>query len=242
MSKDSRITYHLQELEMARNQKSPFHAMPSFSENDSAILDIGCGIGQTLVASSLENSKLLVGIDIDLDSLIYGQRQFGYINFINGTAECLPFQSESFDFVISRVSLPYTNIPMSLKEIRRVLKKDGNVWFTLHHFSMLLRSFIKSMLTSMLMLLTLQGKSVSVRKNISISKSVVFYTYVIVNGIYFHIFGKQFAFPVHGNLYGKYESFQTESGIIKALENAGFINPTIQRGKMIFAVTAQNGA
>ena len=217
MSKDSRITYHLQELEIAHNQKSPFYAMPSFSENDTAILDIGCGIGQILVASGLENRKLLVGIDIDLDSLIYGQRQFGYINFVNGTAECLPFQSESFDFVISRVSLPYTNIPKSLKEIRRVLKKDGKVWFLLHPFSMLLRSYIKSMLTLQV-------------------KKVVFYTYVIVNGMYFHIFGKQFA------VYGIYESFQTESGIIKALENAGFRHPTIQRGKRIFAVTAQSGA
>ncbi len=225
MSKDSRITYprasityHLQELEIARNQKSPSHGMPSFSENDTAILDIGCGIGQTLVASSLENGKLLVGIDIDLDSLIYGQRQFGYINFINGTAECLPFQSESFDFVISRVSLPYTNIPKSLKEIRRVLKKDGKVWFLLHPFPMVLRNLKKSMFTLQI-------------------KKVVFYTYVIVNGIYFHIFGKQFASPV----YGIYESFQTESGMIKALENAGFRHPTIQREKMIFAVTAQNG-
>jgi len=235
MSKDSRITYHLKELEIARNPNSPGHAMPSFSENDTAILDIGCGIGQTLVASSLENCKLLVGVDIELDSLVYGQRQFGYINFINGTAECLPFQSESFDLVISRVSLPYTNIPKSLKEIRRVLKKDGRVWFTLHPFSKLLKSFIKRMLK----LLTLQSESVSERKNVSISKSVAFYTYVIVNGLYFHIFGKQFAFPVYGKLYGKYESFQTESGIIKALENAGFRNPTIQRGKRIFAVTAQ---
>jgi ubiquinone/menaquinone biosynthesis C-methylase UbiE len=226
MSKDSRITYHLQELEIARNPKSPFHAMPSFSENDTAILDIGCGIGQTLVASSLENGKLLVGIDIDLDSLIYGQRQFGYINFVNGTAEWLPFQSESFDFVISRVTLPKTNIPKSLNEIRRVLKKGGKVWFTLHPFSMSLRNFKKSMLA----LLTLK------------SKSVFFHTYVMVNGIYFHIFGKQFAYPVYGKLYGKYESFQTESGIIRALENAGFRNPTIQKGNIIFAVTAQNGA
>jgi ubiquinone/menaquinone biosynthesis C-methylase UbiE len=138
----------------------------------------------------------------------------------------LPFQSESFDFVISRVTLPYTNIPKALKEIRRVLKKDGKVWFTLHPFPMALMNFKKSMLA----LLTLQ------------SKSVVFHTYVIVNGIYFHIFGKQFAFPVYGKLYGKCESFQTESGIIRALENAGFRNPSIQREKRIFTVTAQNGA
>lgn len=226
MTKDSRISYHLQELEIARDQQSPFHAMPRFSENDNAILDVGCGIGQTLVASGLKNSKLLVGIDIDLDSLIFGQRQFGYINFTNGTAECLPFKSESFDFVISRVTLPKTNIPKSLKEIRRVLKKDGKVWFTLHPFSMSLSNFKKSILA----LLTFK------------SKSVFFHTYVIVNGIYFHIFGKQFAYPVFGKLYGKYESFQTESGIIRALENAGFRNPTVQKGKIIFAVTAQNGA
>ena len=43
--------------------------------------------------------------------------------------------SNSFDLVISRVSLPYTDIPQSLSEIARVLREDGRVWLSLHPFS-----------------------------------------------------------------------------------------------------------
>lgn len=215
MSINSRITYHLRELEIARNQESPYHVMPRFSETDQAILDIGCGIGQTFVASSLENGKLLVGLDIDLDSLLYGQSQFAYINYVNGTAECLPFQSDSFDFVISRVTLPLTNIPKSLMEVRRVLKETGRVWFTLHSFSITLKQLKNSVLKFQI-------------------KDIIFRIYVIANGILFHLFQKQFAFPVNN----RYESFQTESGITKVLKNAGFRNLAIQKGTH-FTVTAQ---
>jgi hypothetical protein len=34
--------------------------------------------------------------------------------------------------VITRVSLPYTNINTSLMKVRRVLRKGGKLWMTLH--------------------------------------------------------------------------------------------------------------
>ena len=37
--------------------------------------------------------------------------------------------------VITRVSLPYTNINTSLMKVRRVLRKGGKLWMTLHPFS-----------------------------------------------------------------------------------------------------------
>ena len=218
MSINSPISYHLRELEIARNQEPPYYVMPRISENDKAILDIGCGIGQTFVASSIENGKLLVGLDIDLDSLLYGKGQFSYINYVNGTAECLPFKSDSFNFVFSRLSLPYTDIPRSLSEIRRVLKEDGNVWFVLHSFSRTLKELKKSV----------------VKFGI---KGTILRIYVIANGIFLHLFGKQFAFPLHN----RYESFQTESGITKALKKAGFRNIAIHRVTH-FIVTAQKMA
>lgn len=217
MNKTSAINYHLNELEIARSSESLHFSMPKFSENDQVILDIGCGIGQTFVASNLENSKLLIGIDIDIDSLIYGRRQFGYISFINGNAEFLPFQSNSFDFIVSRVALPYTNIPKSLLEVQRVLRKDGRVWLTLHSFFMTLGQLKEAVFEFHI-------------------KDVIFKSYVIVNGVVFHLTGKQFAFPLNR----KYESFQTESGITKAMKEAGFKNINISKGKH-FIVTAEKG-
>jgi ubiquinone/menaquinone biosynthesis C-methylase UbiE len=212
---DPKIKYHIEELEVARNRELPHHVVPDYLDRDRAILDIGCGIGQTFIASNLENGRLLVGLDIDLDSLLYGRNQFGHINYANGTAKCLPFQNNSFNFVISRVSQPYTNIPESLVEIKRVLKEGGRVWFTLHPFSMTLRHLERLVL------------KFRVRK-------IIFCIYVIANGIVFHLFGKLFAFPFRN----RYESFQTKSGITRVLKNIGFTNVAIQRGKH-FLVSAQ---
>lgn len=215
---NSKIIYHLEELEIARNPVSPYYVMPKISEKAETILDIGCGIGQTFVASGLGSGKLLVGLDVDLDSLLYGHSQFGYLAYVNGKAECLPFHSDSFDFVISRVSLPYTNIPKSLMEIRRVLRRNGMIWLTLHPFSMTLYQLKTSVLKFEI-------------------KAVIFRVYVVVNGILFHLFGKQFAFPVRK----RYESYQTKSRIVTALKNIGFTNLTVQKG-VHFIVTGQKKA
>jgi ubiquinone/menaquinone biosynthesis C-methylase UbiE len=215
----SKINYHLQELQIARDSGLGSHILPDFSENDHVILDIGCGIGQTLCATRQRgNNKLLVGLDIDHTSLEYGRLQFSYIEFVNGGAEFLPFRDSSFDLVISRVSLPYTNIPRALSEIRRVLKQEGKVWFTLHPFSTLRKDLKNSVL----------------HLNF---RDVLFRFYVLTNGIVFHFSGRQFALPFTE----KYESFQSEAGIVRALINAGFKNYTVQNGRH-FVVTAQRGA
>ena len=91
MTGNPRITYHLRELEIARNPNSEFHYLPEFSKEDLVVLDIGCRIGQTFAAIALESATLLVGLDVDLEAQTYGHQQFEHINFVNGTAECLPF-------------------------------------------------------------------------------------------------------------------------------------------------------
>lgn len=215
MSENSNINYHLKELGIARNLESPQRVMPDFTENDRAILDIGCGIGQTIVASNLGGDRLLVGIDPDLECLVYGNAQFDGINFINGTAESLPFKADSFDMVFSRVALPYTNIPNSLLEIERVLHNNGKVWLLLHPFSMAIKGL----------------KDAVVKLSF---KKIILQIYVLGNGIYFHLFGKVFAFP----LLRRFESFQSITGIRRAMAKAGFENIIISRGIHIL-VTAQ---
>jgi len=201
MTNDPDIAYHLRELEIAHDTTNTYHAMPEFLETDQAILDVGCGIGQTFVASQRIYGKFLVGLDIDLKCLNYGNRHFAYIAYVNGTAECLPFRAGLFDLVISRVSLPYTNIQQSLSDANRVLKNNGRVWFTLHPFSMTMKHLIRSLLKFEF-------------------KDVIYRSYVLLNGIVFHCCGKQFPFILGKR--NRYESFQTTSRMYRAMKSAGF--------------------
>jgi len=126
-----------------------------------------------------------------------------------GQAESLPYADAQFDMVIARVSLVYTDLTASLAEIRRVLKKGGTVWMVLHHISVpwaLARS----------------GNW----------KNRVFFAYIVVNSIFFHLTRKQFSFR------GKYESFQTRGGISRALSKSGFRNISIDTTKG-FVVAAE---
>jgi len=214
---NSKIAYHLRELEIARNPEWPQHSMPEFSKSSHAILDIGCGIGQTFVASKLENDRALVGLDIDLECLTYGRHQFGHIKFVNGAAERLPFRDKSFDFVLSRVTLPCTNIPQSLAEIARVLKENGRIWLTLHSFS-----------------LTTKQLNQSIRR--LAVKDIIFRSYVIANGMLFHVFGRLIAFPVNRRC----ESFQTKSGMEKCMKRIGFGEICVQEGNHLVC-TARKG-
>lgn len=214
MEVSDRIKYHLVELEVASNPESEFHVQPSFSDADQVVLDIGCGIGQTLIASKLEDRELVVGMDIEMESLVYGSQNYETIQFINGKAESLPFADASFDKVISRVALPYTDIPQSIAELQRVLKPGGTIWITLHPLSKTLQQFSAS------------------TKALNIN-GIAFRSYVILNGIFFHLFGKLFRWP-RGNVM---ESFQTRGAMSRCLNASGFHEVSFEN-KRYFKCTA----
>jgi len=198
MTTDPIIDYHLTELERARHVASTHYAMPEFLDTDQAILDIGCGIGQTFVASEKIHGKLLVGLDVNLKCLDYGRSQFDYIEYVHGSAEHLPFRGQAFDLVIARVSLPYTDIYHSVSDAHRVLKPNGRVWLTLHPFSMTMKELIHAIAQFDV-------------------KEIVLRSYVLIHGVIFHLFGKQFS------LFNKrYESFQTIGRMRRVMKYAGF--------------------
>jgi SAM-dependent methyltransferase len=207
-SESTVIAYHLSELATARDPESPYHAMPGFGPDTKAVLDIGCGIGQTLVASGLQNA-FLVGLDTDAEALAYGHRQFSHIYFVNGSAESLPFDDGAFDCVVSRVSLPYTNLTKSLSEVSRVLADNGTVWLTLHGVDYALKGFFRALR--------------SLR-----AKALLFRTYVIVNGIVFHIGGRLF-WLLDAKRMKRYESFQTIGSMTRALKRNGFADVEVRR-------------
>ena len=205
----SGIAYHLGELKVARNPAAPAHCMPQFSPADRAILDIGCGIGQTFVAAGLGPDRRLVGLDMDLECLSWGRSRYPHIEFVHAAAERLPFPDQSFDLVVSRVTLPLTDIPRSLREIEQVLKSGGRLWFTLHPLSKAIKE----------MKIALRKRSI---------KDVLFRGYVIANGLWFHFLGRQFRCPFKRS---RIESFQTERSIRRCMREAGFTDVRLERGR-----------
>jgi SAM-dependent methyltransferase len=198
--------YHREELKIALDLAHPANILPPALPASKRVLDIGCGAGQTLIGAYPDRTSF--GLDIDFDALRLGRSLTDRVCFVRGRAEALPFGAEHFDMVVARVSLAYTNLSVSLKEIRRVLRKDGRLWMTLHPFSIPWR----------------QAKAGNY-------KGWIYFGYIVVNSLFFHLGQRQFPFL------GRYESFQTTRGVSRALRQAGFEQFSITRGKH-FVVTA----
>lgn len=201
--------YHLEELRIALDRAHPSNELPPSMPPGAAILDIGCGAGQTLIAAYQGQPNACFGLDIDLDALRLGHQLDSRIRFACGRAEALPFERQQFDLIIARVSLAYTDISRSLSEIRRVCRPGGQLWLTLHPFELCWR----------------QARAAN-------WKGRAFFCYIVLNGLCFHFFGRQFSIA------GRQESFQTETGLRKALRRAGFTNIAVDRSRH-FLVTAR---
>lgn len=100
-------------------------------------LEIGCGIGYQAGFLSCISNKVIAS-DVDYGDMIQHSRgltiaqnfikQSGIQNIevVNANAENLPFADGQFDFIYCSYSFQYIlNKDKALKEIRRVLKKDG---------------------------------------------------------------------------------------------------------------------
>jgi len=197
---DNAPGYHEQELAIALSDSDRRHVLPPLPERFDSILDLGCGAGQTLIASRLPPHVLACGVDVDLSALALGRTMTSGVQFVLASGERLPFADRSFDVIISRVALPYMHVPTTLREIARVLTPGGYLWIALHPLGVHLRRIVKSA----------RGGNV---------RDVVYVSYVIVNGLWFAWTGHQFRFPFNRL---RCESFQTAAGMTRALGTLGF--------------------
>lgn len=98
-------------------------------DETTSVLEIGCGTGQTSVfivkqygcpITALDNNEIMVMkakqrcSDVQLPIVI-----------MQGEAEKLPFEDNSFDLVLSESVLSFTNISSAILEAKRVLKPNG---------------------------------------------------------------------------------------------------------------------
>ena len=117
-----------------------------FIKPNASFLDVGCGSGDNLNRAQTELNCKVIGIDPSPGSHGVGrftENKANEIKIIQGTAEDLPFKNEEFDLVFcSHVLEHVTNQTKSLKEIKRVLKKDGLVIIGMPTASMAIISII----------------------------------------------------------------------------------------------------
>jgi ubiquinone/menaquinone biosynthesis C-methylase UbiE len=89
------------------------------------VLDIGCGTGEQL--KILKNA---IGLDISFNMAKIARNKSNKFVVV-GDAENLPFKKDTFDCVISFFgALNHVQLDRVLKEIRRVLKPEGMLIFT----------------------------------------------------------------------------------------------------------------
>ena len=105
---------------------------------DSKILDIGCGGGRNIqrFARQISENGRVVGIDyseVSVEKSTDLNREFidkGIVNVLQGSVSDMPFYDETFDIVTGFETIYFwPDFINDLKEVNRVLKKDGLVFF-----------------------------------------------------------------------------------------------------------------
>ena len=205
------VEYHLGELQIALDPKDPRRAVPTIPSESRRVLDIGCGAGQTLIAADLKGASAF-GIDFDLEALQLGSRLGRDVHLACASGEQLPFADGIFDFVFSRVALPYMRIPLAVGEIARVLRAGGQIWCSLHPLGML-----------------------SWRKALRSPQQALFEIYRLLNTAALGVTSFQFRYPLNAKWT---ESYQTPTGMRRCLERAGFEDIRCEAGTH-FIVTAR---
>jgi ubiquinone/menaquinone biosynthesis C-methylase UbiE len=93
------------------------------------LLDLGCGDG--LFAERTFERALRVGLDRDPSELAIARSRRSYRSLTAADASRLPFRAGAFATVISNSVLEHlTDLPGTLAEVRRVLRRDGRFWFS----------------------------------------------------------------------------------------------------------------
>ena len=142
-----------------------------YKNKDAKLLDLGCGIGLTLsiLAQKFPNS---VGCDIDKDMSRATNEVLREVGLktpvIIYDGKKLPFKNNEFDIVASIEVIEHVQNPQQfLKEIFRVLKKDGvlhittaNKWWPYEpHFKLLFLSYLPESLADVYVRLSGRGES-----------------------------------------------------------------------------------
>lgn len=95
------------------------------------VLDVGCGTGGTAVYLSEKAGARVTGVDLHPVMVEQAKKRASASSvsprILQGSAEKLPFTSESFDCILSESVTAFTNVKRSLPEYYRVLIPGGQL-------------------------------------------------------------------------------------------------------------------
>lgn len=109
-------------------QFAPMLAEAAAIAEGDAVLDIGCGTGVAAIAAAERAgpSGSVTAVDINPGMLAVARRKSDAIDWIEASAEDLPFADSRFDAVLSQFALMFlTDRTKALREMARVTKPGG---------------------------------------------------------------------------------------------------------------------
>lgn len=166
------------------------------------VLDVGCGAGQELLPFASELGALCIGVDAAPEVGLAGRELFAAVPaarvaFVRSVAESLPFLHNSFDAVIWRLALPYTDNARALAEMARVMSPEGVLLLKIHHARFYLQKFWSGFLARDIYSMVHSGR-------------------VLAAGVLYHLTGRQ----IRNRLLSA-ETFQTEWLLRRELARCG---------------------
>jgi ubiquinone/menaquinone biosynthesis C-methylase UbiE len=100
----------------------------NYLKKGTKVLDLGCGSGRDSIYLAKKGYEV-VGLDVSAEAIKKARSKasssYSNLHFIEGKAEKLPFEVESFDAVYSTWTLQFCPLAEPASEIYRVIKKDG---------------------------------------------------------------------------------------------------------------------
>ncbi len=106
--------------------------LPNLSDKD--VLMLGCGTGEESVILGEYGATAMKGVDLSSESVKLANESYPQHEFSVADMHKLDFDSSSFDFIYSSLTVHYSSHPIDVyKEVWRVLRPGGVFQFSIGH-------------------------------------------------------------------------------------------------------------